>query len=149
MNEINVKIALVRDRAKIPAYATDGSAALDLRYAADEPMTILPGERRLVPTGIAISPETKNVAALVCARSGLASKKGLTLANGIGVVDSDYRGEIMAAMINLGNEPYTIEPDERVAQLMFVPVLQAKLIEAETLDETARGTGGFGSTGTK
>ena len=149
MNEINVKIKTLRSGAQIPAYATDGSAALDLRYAADEPMTIAPGERKLVPTGIAIAPETKNVAAIVCARSGLASKKGLALSNGIGVVDSDYRGEIMAAMINLGSEAYTIEPGERVAQLMFVPVFHANLIPSDNLDETERGNGGFGSTGTK
>lgn len=149
MNEINVKIKTLRPGAQIPAYATDGSAALDLRYAADEPMTIAPCERKLVPTGIAIAPETKNVAAIVCARSGLAAKKGLALSNGIGVVDSDYRGEIMAAMINLGSEAYTIEPGERVAQLMFVPVFHANLIPSDSLDETERGNGGFGSTGTK
>ena len=142
MNEINVKIKTLRPGAQIPAYATDGSAALDLRYAADEPMTIAPGERKLVPTGIAI-------AAIVCARSGLASKKGLALSNGIGVVDSDYRGEIMAAMINLSGEAYTIEPGERVAQLMFVPVFHASLIPSDSLDETERGNGGFGSTGNK
>ena len=149
MNEINVKIKTLRPGAQIPAYATDGSAALDLRYAADEPMTIAPGERKLVPTGMAISPETMNVAARVCARSGLASKKGLALSNGIGVVDSDYRGEIMAAMINLSGEAYTIEPGERVAQLMFVPVFHASLIPSDSLDETERGNGGFGSTGNK
>ena len=99
MNEINVKIKTLRPGAQIPAYATDGSAALDLRYAADEPMTIAPGERKLVPTGIAIAPETMNIAAIVCARSGLASKKGLALSNGIGVVDSDYRGEIGRAHV--------------------------------------------------
>ena len=149
MNEINVKIKTLRPGARIPAYATDGSAALDLRYASDEPMTIAPGERKLVPTGVAIAPETKNVAAIVCARSGLASKKGLALSNGIGVVDSDYRGEIMAAMINLSGEAYTIEPGERVAQLMFVPVFHANLIPSDSLDETERGNGGFGSTGTR
>lgn len=146
---LNVKIKLLRKNASLPLYATDGSAAADLRYAGDEPLTIAPGERKAVPTGIAIAPETSGIAAILCARSGLASKRGLTLSNGIGVIDSDYRGEIMAAMINLGGEPVVIEPGERVAQLMFVPVLTADFIEAESLDETARGEGGFGSTGLK
>ena len=146
---LNVKIKLLRKNASLPVYATGGSAAADLRYAGDEPLTIAPGERKAVPTGIAIAPETSGVAAVHCARSGLASKRGLTLSNGIGVIDSDYRGEIMAAMINLGAEPVVIEPGERVAQLMFVPVLAADFIEAESLDETERGEGGFGSTGLK
>ena len=88
-------------------------------------------------------------AAIICARSGLASRRGLALANGIGVVDADYRGEIMVSMINLGNEPVTIEPGERIAQLMFVPILHAEFIQSEALPETARQAGGFGSTGTK
>ena len=88
-------------------------------------------------------------AAIICARSGLASRRGLALANGIGVVDADYRGEIMVSMINLGNEPVTIEPGERIAQLMFVPILHAEFIQSEVLPETARQAGGFGSTGTK
>lgn len=146
---LNVKIKLLRKNASLPVYATDGSAAADLRYAGDEPLEIAPGERKAVPTGIAIAPETSGVAAILCARSGLASKRGLTLSNGIGVIDSDYRGEIMAAMINLGAEPVVIEPGERVAQLMFVPVLAADFIEAGSLDETERGEGGFGSTGLK
>lgn len=149
MNEINVKIKLLREGAALPGYATSGSAAFDLRYCGVEPLTIAPGARMLVPTGIAIAPETSGVAALLCARSGLASKRGLTLSNGIGVIDSDYRGEISAAMINLGSEPVIIEPGERIAQLMFVPVLQARLIQCDALDETVRGEGGFGSTGTK
>lgn len=146
---INVKLKKLRPDVQLPTYATNGSAAVDLRYAGDEIITIAPGERRLIPTGIAIAPETKEVVALVCARSGLASKRGLTLANGVGVIDSDYRGEIGAAMINLGSEPVELEPGERVAQLMFVPVITARFIETDELDETERGAGGFGSTGTK
>ena len=146
---INVKIKALRENVQLPAYATDGSAAVDLRYSGDEPIEINPGERRLVPTGIAIAPETKDVVAILCARSGLASKRGLTLSNGIGVIDSDYRGEICAAMINLGSETVTLEPGERVAQLMFMPVLAANFIRVDELDETTRGAGGFGSTGTK
>lgn len=146
---INVKIKALRENVQLPAYATEGSAAVDLRYAGDEPITLAPGERKLVPTGIAIAPETKDVVAILCARSGLASKRGLTLSNGIGVIDSDYRGEICAAMINLGSEAVTLDPGERVAQLMFLPVLAANFIKAYELDETTRGAGGFGSTGTK
>ena len=146
---INVKIKKLRENAQIPAYATEGSAAVDLRYAGDETLEIAPGERKLVPTGIAIAPETTGVVALLFARSGLASKKGLTLSNCVGVIDSDYRGEISAAMINLGSEEVILEPGERIAQLMFVPALTANFIEAAELDETSRGAGGFGSTGTK
>ena len=146
---INVKIKKVRESAKIPEYATEGSAAVDLRYAGDEIIKLAPCERKLIPTGIAIAPETTGVVALLCARSGLASKKGLTLSNCVGVIDSDYRGEISAAMINLGNEEVALEPGERIAQLMFVPVLTANFIEVGELDETTRGAGGFGSTGTK
>ncbi len=147
MNELTVKIKRVRENVPLPAYETDGAAALDLRSAADRPITVRPGETVRVPTGIALAPETVGVVAVLCARSGLAAKHGLTLVNGIGVIDSDYRGEIAAALVNLGGEAYTVEPGERVAQLMFLPVLHAKLLEVQTLDETARGEGGFGSTG--
>lgn len=146
---INVKIKALRENVQLPAYATEGSAAVDLRYAGDEIIKLAPCERKLIPTGIAIAPETTGVVALLCARSGLASKKGLTLSNCVGVIDSDYRGEISAAMINLGNEEVALEPGERIAQLMFVPVLTANFIEVGELDETTRGAGGFGSTGTK
>lgn len=198
MNNLNIKIKLLRPNAKIPVYATDGAAAADLCAALDEPVVLNPSERRLIPTGIAIAPnDTINgsrdvddssrdtvdsshgtvdsargtvdssrgtvdsshdtvdsasgasFAAIICARSGLASRRGLALANGIGVVDADYRGEIMVSMINLGNEPVTIEPGERIAQLMFVPILHAEFIQSEVLPETARQAGGFGSTGTK
>ncbi len=149
MNKIDIKIKLVRENAQLPSYATDGSAALDLRAALDKPVTIAPGERILVPTGIAIAPEADNIVAVLCARSGLSSKHGITLANGIGVIDSDYRGEISAALLNTSNLPYTIEAGERIAQLMFMPVLHANLIPTDSLEATARGEGGFGSTGKK
>ncbi len=145
---MKVKLTRLREQAQIPTYATEGSAAADLRYAGDEPIVIAPNERRLVPTGIAIEPESSDVAALLFARSGLASKKGLTLANGVGVIDSDYRGEISAAMVNLSSESITIEPGERIAQLMLVPILKAEFEEGE-LSESERGQGGFGSTGAK
>ncbi|HIX91405.1 MAG TPA: dUTP diphosphatase [Firmicutes bacterium] len=177
MNNLNIKIKLLRPNASIPVYATDGAAAADLCAALDEPVVLNPSERRLIPTGIAIAPDDTingsrdvddssrdtvdssrgtvdsasgaSFAAIICARSGLASRRGLALANGIGVVDADYRGEIMVSMINLGNEPVTIEPGERIAQLMFVPILHAEFIQSEVLPETARQAGGFGSTGTK
>lgn len=163
MNNLNIKIKLLRQNARVPEYATDGAAAADLRAALDEPVVLKASERRLIPTGIAIAPADDtndsscgadgtssgaSFAAIICARSGLASRHGLALANGIGVVDEDYRGEIQVSMINLGKDPVTIEPGERIAQLMFVPVLHAAFIKSDDLPETTRQTGGFGSTGT-
>ena len=147
---INVKILLSRGM-EMPAYATDGSAAVDLRAAIDEgtTVTIAPGERAMIPTGIAIAPETSDVVAIVAARSGLAVKKGICLANGIGVIDSDYRGEIAVGLLNTSHEPFVVNRGDRIAQMMFMPVLAAKLVESASLDETARGAGGFGSTGVK
>ncbi|MBE6555307.1 MAG: dUTP diphosphatase [Ruminococcaceae bacterium] len=148
--DINVKVLLSRGMT-MPAYATEGSAAIDLRAAIDEnsPVTIAPGERALIPTGMAISPEAKDVVAIVAARSGLAIKKGICLSNGIGVIDSDYRGEICVGLFNTSSEPFVVNRGDRIAQMMFMPVLAAKLTEALSLDETARGAGGFGSTGVK
>ena len=149
MSTINVKIKLLREGVQMPEYATDGSAAIDLRCAAQEDVTIAPGERKLIPTGIAIAPETSGVVAILAARSGLSIKHGITATNGIGVIDSDYRGEISVSLINVSDVPYTIARGERMAQLMFIPVLHANLIAADELDLTARGAGGFGSTGKK
>ena len=148
--DINVKILLSRGM-EAPAYATEGSAAIDLRAAIDEGTTveIEPGERALIPTGLAISPETTGVVAIVAARSGLAIKQGICLSNGIGVIDSDYRGEICVGLHNTSRVPFTVNRGDRIAQMMFMPVYQAKLIEAASLDRTARGAGGFGSTGVK
>ena len=148
--EINVKILLSRGM-EMPAYATDGSAAVDLRAAIDEGTTVViePGERALIPTGLAISPESKNVVAIVAARSGLAIKKGICLSNSIGVIDSDYRGEICVGLFNTSKEPFTVCRGDRIAQMMFMPVYAAKLCEVASLDETERGAGGFGSTGVK
>ena len=145
--DINVKIKLTRGM-KLPEYATEGSAAVDLRAALEgESVTIQPGQRVGIPTGVAISPETRGVVAIVAARSGLACKHGIALANSIGVIDSDYRGEITVCLHNKSDAPYTVADGDRIAQLMFVPVFAAKLIEADELDETERGAGGFGSTG--
>ena len=147
--DIKVKIKLLRD-VPMPEYATDGAAAFDLRAAFDgESLTLEPHTRALIPTGIAISPETTGVVAIVCARSGLGVKHGICLSNGIGVIDSDYRGEIHAGLFNSSDVPFTINRGDRIAQLMFLPVLHAELIRSESLDETERGAGGFGSTGVK
>ena len=148
--KIPVKILLSRGM-ELPTYATDGSAAVDLRAALDEgtTLTIAPGERALVPTGIAIAPESREVVAILAARSGLAIKKGIRLSNGIGVIDADSRGEIQVGLHNTGHEPFVVVRGDRIAQMMFMPVLTADFIVADTLDETARGAGGFGSTGVK
>jgi len=146
--EINVKIKLC-GKNKIPAYATSGSAAVDLRASTDTSITIPSGGRALIPTGIAISPERADVVAIIAARSGLAIKHGISLSNGIGVIDSDYRGEICVGLTNNSDKDFTVEPGDRIAQLMFMPVYTAKFIESSSLDETERGTGGFGSTGVK
>ena len=146
--EVNIKLTR---GAEAPKYATDGSAAVDLRAAIDEGsiLTIAPGERALVPTGIAISPKDSGVVAIIAARSGLASKFGIALANGIGVIDSDYRGEISVALINLGKDPFEIHRGDRIAQLFFLPVLPAAFTVVDELDSTERGAGGFGHTGVK
>ena len=148
MSNVNVKIKLTRGM-EMPKYATGGSAALDLCAALDEGETVVlaPGERRIIPTGISIAPERNDVVAVVAARSGLGIKKGICLSNGIGVIDSDYRGEIFFSAANISDEDYTVSPGERVAQMMIMPVLTANFIVCDELDETERGAGGFGSTG--
>ena len=147
MEPITVKYKVLDARAKVPAYATPGSAAADLCAVLDEPLTVQPMQRVLVPTGLAIELPGAHAVALVYARSGLSIKHGLCMANGVGVVDSDYRGELKVPMVNLGAEAYTIQPGERVAQLCIAPVYTAAFVQADALDETARGEGGFGSTG--
>ena len=147
---LNVKIKLTRGMTA-PEYATEGSAAVDLRAALDEGevVTIAPGARALIPTGLSISPETSDVVAVIAGRSGLGVKKGVTLANGIGVIDSDYRGEIHVCLINRGEEPFEVQRGDRIAQMMFMPVMTAKFLPVAELDETERGAGGFGHTGVK
>ncbi len=144
-----VKLKKVRESAKVPAYTTDGAAAMDICACLEgEPaLTIQPGQRKIVPSGIAIALPDRNSVAVLCARSGLASKSGICLANGIGVIDSDYRGEIGVALLNTSDAPYTVHDGDRIAQLMFLPVLTAQILVSESLDETERGAGGFGSTG--
>ena len=130
-----------------PAYATAGSAGMDLRACIDEPMTIRPMERVKVPTGFAIALPGPQWVAFIFARSGLGIKSGITLPNCVGVIDSDYRGEIIVALTNLSDTDYTIQPGDRVAQLVIMPVTQADISVVDELDETERGAGGFGSTG--
>ena len=131
----------------VPSFATVGSAAMDLRACIDADVTIAAGQRAIIPTGIAIALPSAEYVALICARSGLASKFGITMANGVGVIDSDYRGELKVALHNSSDEDYTIHDGDRIAQLMVLPVVQPALQMVEELDETARGEGGFGSTG--
>lgn len=143
---MDLKIMKVNDKATIPHRATNGSAGMDLYACIDEPIVIPANGRAVISTGIAISITNKYVA-LVYARSGLAIKHGITLSNCVGVIDSDYRGEIKVGLINQHSEDYTINPNERIAQLVISPVAQPNVIECETLDDTDRGNGGFGSTG--
>ena len=148
---MNVQLKLTRGMTA-PEYATAGSAAVDLRAALDEGETVVlapHGGKALIPTGLAIAPETEGVVAVVAGRSGLGVKKGVSLSNGIGVIDSDYRGEICVGLINHGDEPFTVARGDRVAQMFFLPVLHADFLISETLSETERGSGGFGHTGVK
>ena len=147
METKTVKYKLLDPRAKAPAYAPAGAAAADLCALLDEPLTLAPGQRTMIPTGLAIELPDAQCVALLYARSGLAIKHGLTLPNCVGVIDSDYRGEVRVGLINLGTEPYTIQPGERIAQLCIAPVWQAAFVQAEDLSDTDRGAGGFGSTG--
>ena len=137
------------DRAKIPEAATGGSAGMDLCAVLDAPLVLAPGERAMVPTGIAIALESAEFVALIFARSGLAVKHGITLSNCVGVVDSDYRGEVKVGLINLSDTSYEIAPGERIAQMVIMPVAAVSPKVVENLPESERGEGGFGSTGRK
>ena len=131
----------------LPQFATPGSAAMDLRACLDGPVTLQAGARAVIPTGLAMALPSADYVALVFARSGLGIKKGVCLSNGVGVIDSDYRGEIAVGLVNLSDEDYTVQPGDRIAQLMVVPVVQPTVTLVEELDETDRGSGGLGSTG--
>lgn len=144
-----LKIKKVQENAVIPKRATEGSAGLDLCACIDEPLTLKGGDTALIPTGLAIELPSNQYGAFVFARSGLSIKHGIGLLNAVGVIDSDYRGEIKVGVINQIKEPYTIEPGERIAQLVIMPVATLPVEEAQTLGESERGAGGFGSTGTK
>ena len=148
---MNLKIKAVSPKIgtdiPFPFYASAGAAGMDLCACVDEPVTSAPRQIVSLPTGIAIALPSADYVALVFARSGLGIKHGVALANGVGVIDSDYRGEIRVGLVNQSDVPYTIQPGDRVAQLAVMPVVQAQLERVETLDETERGAGGFGSTG--
>ena len=144
---MQVKVKRLSDKAQLPVYATPGAAAADLHALLEEPLTLEPGDRALVPTGLAIQLPGADYVALIFARSGLAIKHGIALSNSVGVVDSDYRGEVKVGLVNLGKEAYTVQPGERIAQMMIAPVALAAFVPAEQLDDTDRGEGGFGSTG--
>ena len=147
--ELKVKAVSPKIGTEIPApfYATPGAAAMDLHACVDGAVTIPAGGRTVIPTGIAIALPSAEYVALVFARSGLGIKHGVAPANCVGVIDSDYRGEIMVGLHNAGESDYTVQPGDRIAQLMVVPVVQAQVQMVEELDDTARGAGGFGSTG--
>ncbi|MCZ2723662.1 dUTP diphosphatase [Marinomonas sp. 15G1-11] len=133
----------------LPSYATEGSAGLDLRACLDEAMTLEPGQTQLIPTGLAIYIEDQNLAATILPRSGLGHKHGIVLGNLVGLIDSDYQGELMVSCWNRGKDTFTIEPGERIAQLVLLPVVQADFTLVESFEATDRGEGGFGHTGTK
>ncbi|MEG1073044.1 MAG: dUTP diphosphatase [Oscillospiraceae bacterium] len=145
---MKLNLKLVRENAKVPAYGTDGAAAMDLSACLDEPLTLNHGDLAMIPTGIAISLPSGDYMALVFARSGLGVKHGISLSNGVGVIDSDYRGEISVGLTNLSHNPYTIQNGDRIAQLAVVPVAHPTVTVVSELDDTARSNGGFGSTGT-
>ena len=149
MKELKIKALSPRIGRDIPTphYATEGAAAMDLCACIESPVTIPSMGRQVVPTGIAIALPSADYAALLFARSGLGIKKGIALSNGVGVIDSDYRGEIAVGLVNLSGETYTVQPGDRIAQLMITPVSRPQLHFTEVLDETERGEGGLGSTG--
>jgi dUTP pyrophosphatase len=144
---MELKIKKLRENAQIPFRATAGSAGMDLYACIDEPVTLALGEKAVIPTGIAIALPSPELGAFIFARSGLAIKHGIGLLNSVGVIDSDYRGEVCVGVINQLSEPYTINPGERIAQLVILPVSLIEPVEVDELDETERGAGGFGSTG--
>jgi dUTP pyrophosphatase len=147
MKKLDVKILDERMRAQLPAYATAGSAGLDLRACIEAPMVIEPGQTKLVPTGLAIHLADPAYAALILPRSGLGHKHGIVLGNLVGLIDSDYQGELMVSTWNRGSAAFTLNPMERLAQLVVVPVMQVELNIVDDFDGSERGSGGFGSTG--
>jgi len=145
--KIDIKILNERMRDQLPHYATPGSAGLDLRACLDAPLTLEPGQTKLVPTGLAIHVADPGYAALILPRSGLGHKHGIVLGNLVGLIDSDYQGELMISTWNRGHTTFTLNPMERLAQLVIVPVMQAQFNIVDDFATSERGTGGFGSTG--
>ncbi len=151
MKKIDVKIldSRIGTEFPLPAYATAGSAGLDLRALVDETFEIQPGETKLIPTGLSVYIADPQLAAVVLPRSGLGHKHGIVLGNLVGLIDSDYQGPLMVSMWNRGSEPFKVEAGDRIAQLVFVPVVQAEFNIVEEFEQTDRGEGGFGHSGKK
>ena len=147
MTSIDVKVLDARIAAQLPAYATPGSAGLDLRACVDAAVVLEPGQTTLIPTGLSIHIGDPNLAAMILPRSGLGHQHGIVLGNLVGLIDSDYQGPLMVSCWNRGSEPFTIAPMERIAQMVIVPVVQASFRRVEEFAESDRGTSGFGSTG--
>ncbi len=149
MHQIDVKILDPRlgDQFPLPGYATPGSAGMDLRACLDAPLELEPGQTELIPSGIALHISDPGLAATILPRSGLGHKHGIVLGNLVGLIDSDYQGQIFISCWNRGDQSFTIEPGERIAQLVILPVVQATLNIVDQFDESERGTGGFGHTG--
>jgi dUTP pyrophosphatase len=144
-----VKVLDARMAALLPAYATPGSAGLDLRACLDAPLELQPGAAALIPTGLAIHIADPALAGMLLPRSGLGHKHGIVLGNLVGLIDSDYQGPLMVSCWNRGSTAYTVQPLERIAQLVIVPVVQARFERVDSFEDSARGAGGFGSTGTR
>ncbi|GAA5216337.1 dUTP diphosphatase [Corallincola platygyrae] len=151
MKQIEVKIldSRIGDEFPLPEYATPGSAGMDLRACLDDQITLDPGETFLIPTGLAIHVADPALAAVILPRSGLGHKHGIVLGNLVGLIDSDYQGQLMVSCWNRGNQSFTIAPGDRIAQLVFVPVVQAELAIVDEFHASERGEGGFGSSGHK
>ena len=151
MKKVELKIVnpKVGTEIPMPEYATDGSAAIDLRACIDDMLQVLPGETKLIPTGIALNMQYTGMAATILPRSGLGHKHGIVLGNLVGLIDSDYQGELFISVWNRGNDEFAINSGDRIAQLMFIPVLKADFVLVDEFEATERGTGGFGHTGVK
>jgi dUTP pyrophosphatase len=147
MTVIDLKVLDPRMAAHLPQYATPGSAGLDLRACLDEALVLVPGQAALVPTGLAIHIGDPGLAAMLLPRSGLGHKHGIVLGNLVGLIDSDYQGPLMVSCWNRGSAAFTIQPMERIAQMVIVPVVQATFRQVDAFEASARGAGGFGSTG--
>ena len=145
--KVRILDARIGNEFPLPQYATAGSAGLDLRACLDKPLTLEPGKAELLPTGLSIYVEDPGLAAVILPRSGLGHKHGIVLGNLVGLIDSDYQGPLMVSVWNRGREPYTVQPGERVAQLVIVPVVQVELEVVEDFTATSRGAGGFGHSG--
>lgn len=149
MSAIQVQLKIINPKIanQLPHYATEGSAGLDLRACIDHPITLVAGETQLIPTGLAIYLDNPNLAAVLLPRSGLGHKHGIVLGNLVGLIDSDYQGELMVSLWNRSQSEFTIQPFERIAQMVIVPVVQAQFQLVEQFAASQRGKGGFGSTG--